>query len=216
MDPRLAAELVKMVDERVEQLMRAQPVTAYGVVASVDAAGGKCSVYVSGNPVASPGFSYPSGMVPAVGHRVRVVTDPRGDRYVAYNLSDPPRLRYVPLNPLIQIYATTTVTANIVATDVELTGLPANVVEAIYCVILLKSTAVPTNDARATLQGSTQGVGYGITAYGPLSVANRWQSWHGLIVPDGANRRTVMYDYAGAGFGTLSMTIRALGYFTRD
>lgn len=82
-DPRLAADLISVIDTRVRQILRMQPRTAYGVVASVDTANKKCSVYLSADTSASPGFSYTSE--PAVGDRVRVVIDPRGDRYVDSN-----------------------------------------------------------------------------------------------------------------------------------
>lgn len=82
LDPRLAAELVSVVDTRVSQLMKMQPRTAYGVVQTVDAANFKCSVYVSGDAAPSAGFVFPPWCALTVGDRVRVVIDPRGDRYV--------------------------------------------------------------------------------------------------------------------------------------
>lgn len=82
MDPRLATELIELVDERVAQLERARPRTAYGVVSAVDTVNRKATVLVSGGASASGGFSYPPAMQPAVGDVVRVVIDPHGDRYV--------------------------------------------------------------------------------------------------------------------------------------
>lgn len=88
MDPRLSQTIIQAVDNRFEQLRRTQPYSAYGLVASVDAVNRVCSVYVSGDPVASVGFHYPIRMTPEVGHRVRVVIDPRGDRYIAEDIED--------------------------------------------------------------------------------------------------------------------------------
>ena len=82
MDPRIAAELVAMVDQRVAQHLRAQRRTAYGEVNTVDSVNFKASVYVSGDGFASAGFSFPPWMPIVVGDRVRVVIDPRGDRYI--------------------------------------------------------------------------------------------------------------------------------------
>ena len=69
------------VDARFEQLRRRQPYTAYGNVAAVSTSTLTCSVYISGEPTASLGFRY-GKIIPVVGARVRVVIDPRGDRYI--------------------------------------------------------------------------------------------------------------------------------------
>lgn len=82
LDARLAQEVLSAADSRFDQLRRGLPYTAYGVVATVDASTRKASVYVSGDPVASAGFTYRSIEMPVVGELVRVVIDPRGDRYI--------------------------------------------------------------------------------------------------------------------------------------
>lgn len=82
LDPRISQALIEAVDTRVDQHERARPYTAYGVVASVDRTTQKASVYVSGDTVPSLGFHFPLQLYPDVGMRVRVVIDPRGDRYI--------------------------------------------------------------------------------------------------------------------------------------
>lgn len=82
MDPRLSQGIIQAVDTRFNQLRRAEPYTVYGVVATVDAVNRKVSVFLSGDADASAGFAYPPRMAPEVGEMVRVVVDPRGDRYV--------------------------------------------------------------------------------------------------------------------------------------
>lgn len=82
LNPVLAADLIETVDTRFRQLSKMQPKTAYGIVASVTSASRTASVYVSGDAAPSIGFSYPAHLVPTVGDRVRVVIDPRGDRYI--------------------------------------------------------------------------------------------------------------------------------------
>lgn len=81
-DPRVYSGLLDAVDTRVKQHLAQQPRTAYGVVESVDAANAKAAVYVSGDPAASAGFAFPAHTKPKIGDLVRVVIDPRGDRYV--------------------------------------------------------------------------------------------------------------------------------------
>lgn len=88
-DPRIYQELIGAVDTRVKQHLAQQPRTAYGIVATVDIANHKASVYVSGDAVPSLGFSFPRNRVPSVGARVRVVIDPRGDRYIESDLNSP-------------------------------------------------------------------------------------------------------------------------------
>lgn len=87
MDPRLAQWITEATDNRVDQLLRARPRTAYGVVESVDTATNKCAVYLGDDLVASAGFTYNGLIEPTAGSRVRVVIDPRGDRYVEDVLS---------------------------------------------------------------------------------------------------------------------------------
>lgn len=87
-DPILAQGLIEAVDTRVHQLMRQRPYTAYGVVESVDTGSRKASVYVSGDTTESPGFSYGARQAPEVDDLVRVVIDPRGDRWIDEVLTD--------------------------------------------------------------------------------------------------------------------------------
>lgn len=83
LDPRISQALIEAVDTRVEQLLRARPYTTYGVVASVDMTTGKATVKLSGDTVASSGFRFARPWVPKVDELVRVIIDPRGDRYIA-------------------------------------------------------------------------------------------------------------------------------------
>lgn len=82
LDPRIAQALIEAVDTRVEQLLRARPYTAYGVVASVDVANARATVNISGDTSASAGFKWSRPWIPVVGELVRVVIDPGGDRYI--------------------------------------------------------------------------------------------------------------------------------------
>lgn len=82
MDPRLAAEVLAAVDTRQEQLQRARPFTAYGVVSAVNTTTRMATVKVSGDASGSGGFTYPEWLRPFVDDVVRVVIDPRGDRYI--------------------------------------------------------------------------------------------------------------------------------------
>lgn len=83
----ITRQITQSVDQRFEQLRRREPYTAYGVVQSVNTVTRKVAVYLSGSPDPSAGFSYPPRMAPAVGELVRVVVDPRGDRYVEESLT---------------------------------------------------------------------------------------------------------------------------------
>lgn len=82
LDPRISQALIEAVDTRVEQLMRMQPQTRYGIVESVNTSTATASVYLGGDTTPSPGFKYQRALPPAVGELVRVTIDPRGDRYV--------------------------------------------------------------------------------------------------------------------------------------
>lgn len=81
-EPRLAATLIQSIDTRVGQLDAAKPRTAYGVVESVNTATRTAAVYLSGDTTASGGFKYSGLWQPKTGTLVRVVIDPRGDRYI--------------------------------------------------------------------------------------------------------------------------------------
>lgn len=85
---RSTERLLEAIDARVAELRRTLPYTAYGVVDVVDAGTTSCSVFVSGDSTASEGFFYPPRMSDiTAGDHVRVVVDPRGDRYVQENLT---------------------------------------------------------------------------------------------------------------------------------
>lgn len=82
-DRRVADAIIAEVERRVMRRLGSMAFLdfRYGVVASV--AGNKASVYLGSDTYASPGFIIPSGMTLAANDRVRVVIDPRGDRYVS-------------------------------------------------------------------------------------------------------------------------------------
>lgn len=82
-DRRLASLIVDMVDRRVEQKLRAiYGATRYGsVVGAPDTAKRQVAVKLLGQDDPSPGFVY-GEVVPVDGDFVRVIVDPRGDRYV--------------------------------------------------------------------------------------------------------------------------------------
>lgn len=84
LSPRIAADIVDVIDTRERSARDARPRTAYGVVDSVD--GVWASVRISGDSTPSSGFRL-SHPVP-IGGRVRVVIDPDGDRYVDEEYSD--------------------------------------------------------------------------------------------------------------------------------
>lgn len=82
MDPRIHQAIIEAVDTRFRQLMSQQARAVYGTIESVDLVNGKVSVYLSGDTSPSPGFRFERPFIPVVGQLVRVVIDPRGDRYV--------------------------------------------------------------------------------------------------------------------------------------
>ena len=88
-DPRLAAEVVSLVDRRVAIALHGRPESRYGIVTALDAPNSRCSVAVGANASASPGFVYTAAVTPQVGDRVRVVIA-GADRYVEANLSRHP------------------------------------------------------------------------------------------------------------------------------
>jgi hypothetical protein len=63
------------------QINRAMPRTRYGVVFEVDAQARKASVNLMGQNEPSAGFVY-GAVAPRVGDLVRIVIDPKGDRYI--------------------------------------------------------------------------------------------------------------------------------------
>jgi hypothetical protein len=63
------------------QINRAMPRTRYGVVFEVDGSARKVSVNLMGQNEPSAGFVY-GAVAPREGDLVRVVIDPKGDRYV--------------------------------------------------------------------------------------------------------------------------------------
>lgn len=63
------------------QVNRAIPRTRYGTVFEVDGSARKVSVNLMGQNEPSAGFVY-GAVVPRIGDLVRVVIDPKGDRYV--------------------------------------------------------------------------------------------------------------------------------------
>lgn len=73
-------DIVRLVEH---QLGRLVPGTRYGVVfGTPDPVARTCAVRVGGSPDPSPGFVYGT-QSPVDGDRVRVVIDPKGDRYIA-------------------------------------------------------------------------------------------------------------------------------------
>ena len=215
-DPRLAQALTGLVDRRVDAALAGAGSTRYGIVAAVDTATRRVSVRLGASPTPSPGFVYPAGDPPVVGDLVRVHIA-GADRYVEANMAGTGGpLHYVPLYPSIEIVPNgSTTTGAIARTQVEVTGLPAGVVEAVYVQSIMKVSAVPTNDARMTCQGGASPLGQDLTAYAPWGTVNRLQAVYGIVVPDGPNKRTLSYDWLGTGTYTLTYYLRAFGYFRR-
>jgi hypothetical protein len=77
---RLADALVKNIEERIMSRMGTMAFLDYrfGTIAAVN--GTQASVYLGGDPVASPGFVIPAGMTVSVNDNVGVVVNRRGDR----------------------------------------------------------------------------------------------------------------------------------------
>lgn len=82
-DRRVADAVVEEIERRVLGRLGNMAFLTYrfGKVASV--AGSLASVYLGGDTYASPNFRIPAGMTLAVNDTVRVVIDPRGDRYIS-------------------------------------------------------------------------------------------------------------------------------------
>ena len=83
-DRRVADALIEEIEARILKRLGNMAFLTYrfGKVATIPA-GGTCSVYLGGDTYASPNFRIPSGMTLAVNDTVRVVIDPRGDRYIS-------------------------------------------------------------------------------------------------------------------------------------
>ena len=78
-----ATRFINVIDERIKKLLGRGTVLeiTYGEVDSIS--GRKCAVLIGGDTNPSGGFRIPAGLRVQVGDRVRVVIDPRGDRWVA-------------------------------------------------------------------------------------------------------------------------------------
>lgn len=83
-DPRIAAEIQRLVDRRIESTRRnKQTHHQYGVVeGAADTAKRTVSVRLYGMAEPTPGFVYSYGLVPRDGDHVRVYIDPRGDHWI--------------------------------------------------------------------------------------------------------------------------------------
>lgn len=78
-----AQRMLRVMDERVDANLREKVEKWHvGTVASVDTTKRIASVTLHGNSTASPGFSYPAYMKPAVGDVVRVMISPNGYRWI--------------------------------------------------------------------------------------------------------------------------------------
>lgn len=81
-DRRVAIAIQALIDRRIDAHHRRTPQTRYGIVdGDADATRRTVNVRLYGIPEPSPGFVY-SGFAPRDGDHVRVVVDPKGDRYV--------------------------------------------------------------------------------------------------------------------------------------
>lgn len=83
-DPRLADAIIRAVDRRVEERMaRLLPIEQYGIVAAVDTAMMRASVYLNGSDIPSPGWVYGADTPPVIGDRVLCRRTPDGgDRLI--------------------------------------------------------------------------------------------------------------------------------------
>lgn len=221
-DPLVSAAIVRAVDRRVDQKLATLPSRRYGVVQAVDTVNRRASVFLSGDTAPSPGFRYSVGQRLAVGDLIRVVIS-GADRYVedVINGTGPVfapvttamlaatalRMRYVSVAPTFIVNAATT-TADVPATDVELTNLPTSGV-AVVALMFMVRTSDTSQAAMAMLNfsGSEAMTGYS------SGVASRGGSNYALVVPGGTNGRQVKYSVDWAS-GTVSYWIRPVGYFT--
>ena len=82
-DKRLSDALIKEIEERILKRLGSMAFLEYryGTVAVVT--GSYASAYLGGDTYASPNFRIPSGMTLGPTNAIRVVIDPRGDRYVS-------------------------------------------------------------------------------------------------------------------------------------
>ncbi|MBA3403958.1 MAG: hypothetical protein H0U13_04595 [Gemmatimonadaceae bacterium] len=212
LDPRIAQMIIEAVDTRVVQLMKQRPYTAYGTVSSVDATAKKANIFISGDNIASVGFSYSA--TPIVGERVRVVIDPRGDRYIEAVVGSSVLLRWVPIDPYYVLNGlTTTVTIGI--TTLEVTNVPVNV-QAVTGYIRFASTAAPTALSRLSVHNwssSQAAITAWATTKGLAAGSDAFQSF--ILETGGTNGRSIKYEVvqAGGAPGTMTCYIKITGYF---
>lgn len=76
-----AQRLLRIVEEKVDRAVSRMPYTTYGIVDTVNATTRKANVFLNADTTSSAGFDY-GRIEPQVGELVRVVIDPRGDRYI--------------------------------------------------------------------------------------------------------------------------------------
>lgn len=90
MNLRLADQLWNEIDARIQRSLAAFDLVQirYGFVSSVDTVNKVCGVKLNtsfanrAGATESPGFAYPSFYIPVVDDYVRVVIDPKGDRWL--------------------------------------------------------------------------------------------------------------------------------------
>ncbi len=90
MDDRQADAFWAQVDQRITKFLAQYDLVQirYGYVSSVDTTNKICGVKLNttfagrGSATESPGFAYPSFYIPVIDDYVRVVVDPKGDRFV--------------------------------------------------------------------------------------------------------------------------------------
>lgn len=94
-----AGRLVAVIDNRIRRLIKseAQVETTWGEVCGISADGMLASAYLFGSSDPSEGFRIPGSLALAVGDKVKVAWDGRGDRYVV-EAANPGAFKKVAIN----------------------------------------------------------------------------------------------------------------------
>lgn len=208
MDPRLAADIVGAVDERFAQLQRSLPRTAYGVVTAVDTVNRKATVRVSGETTASGGFVFPRLLRPAVGELVRVVIDPRGDRYVDDALPGFGRLRYVAMRTVHHNGASASSSFGPVVSG-PVANVPTN---ARLLVMELRVTSTVPNPGNWAAFYHSDAASAALVVFNG-SAAGYQNTGVTLVAPEDGNK---FYIQLAVAAGIITYTTIVVGYFTDD
>lgn len=217
-DPALAQLVTQLVDRRVADHLARQPQTRYGVVAAVDAANRKASIYVGGNAVATPAFSYPARMLPVVGDKVRVVTSLTGDQYVDEDYTPLGIPRFVPLEIALAYGFSQALSADSAIQVTIETDLPPAGLVAACGWVQSQHSAMGAADPGWTMVKPYQSTSTFDNMY--ASMAIHQVSARGITASyvaklGGTNNRQIKYAcWSGTNAGTIAGTIYVTGYWT--